>query len=725
MENDGACSACDGTAAWPILVVLSAALVVPLVLHCCRSSPSMTLLVVLAMGGQTLYFLQSLNAIKQIDIAWVEPVRSLTQAVTALVSLNIQILGIGCFLPDNSPLTTYVLQLLAFPALVLLTMMVWFLAKLLRRPFPLDVLIRMHGLLIISLFTAITLMLFQPFECRRNPNGTSTVVAFPQVLCWQSADHVSLVAMAACGILAYPVSTLAWIWHTTQSYSKWLVSGSGMQMVERYRFLFGRFRPERHQYCFLLTLSNLAIGCTPALLVSYPGIQVGFMSVLFCMRIVMQCLLWPWRPDAANWSELFLLGCAILFLNLAAPMLNLESAEGVVVLSYIMAILVCAIPVGLAIGLAFLAWNRLQVHSRFKLFLCHHKATAGVLCRFLKISCLKHVAIKIFYDADNLRDLSDLYDIVRMLTDNMVVVLTPELLQSTWCVGEVTTAFMSGIPIHALCCDGYSLPDYDYMSMIESSWPENQRSVLLGHGISMQEVRAAFAYLHRLKALELRRVGSVQEQEAVVAQMLGILFENFVPGPVQKFQSSVRTARILIVSSKHPETISACLVLQQLVQLKMQAEACHIRQVQDLTEAKNVACIIFVLGRGSLMDPEFCQIVLATPGSLTKVLANDGTFDFPSPDFYQKLRTGAVRLPGDPHDVTAAYQGLCSNLALPLTPAGPEWLVDQQVVQICDRLGSMEKQSPFRGFSHVASTRSWTWEDAEQVSPRDYVEEVF
>ena len=400
----------------------------------------MSVVLVFAMGGQAVYFMQSMHAMKQIDFVWLPPIQGVLEAISGLVSLNMEALGVGCYLPDNGPVSLFALQLLAFPSLVCVTLMQWLLAKLLRHPFPLETLFRVHCMLLVSLFTSITITLFKPFECRENPNGSSTVLDYPQIICWQSAEHRWLVMLAAAGILMYPVSTLAWLSHITFSYSKWLVSGRGIQMVERYRFLFGRFRPERYFYCLVLTVSNMIVGCTPALLVSYPALQIGVMSFVFWGRVVIHCMFWPWRPESANWSELVLLGAVSFLLNLAAPLLNQESRESAVILAYTMTVFICALPLVLLAGLSFLVWSKLQAQRRYKLFLCHHKATTGVLCRHLKLLFQKHVSVPVFYDSDNLRDLGELFDTVKMLTDNMLVVLTPELLQSMWCVSEALPA---------------------------------------------------------------------------------------------------------------------------------------------------------------------------------------------------------------------------------------------------------------------------------------------
>ena len=290
---------------------------------------------------------------------------------------------------------------------------------------------------------------------------------------------------------------------------------------------------------------------------------------------------------------------------------------------------------------------------------------------------------------------------------------------------QVTTAFVHNLPMFTIATDRCSLPDHDVVTIIESSWPEDQRSALTSHGISLQDVRAAFAYLQRLQAFELQRTAGGAEQEQVAIRVLETVFNGLTLS--QAAAKSVPTARILVASCKRAETISACLVLQHMLQLKMQTEACCIFHSQELEEASHVMSVVFVMANGCLQDFDFCQTVLSTPGSLNRLVANDGTFDFPTPDFYRKIRSGELKLPGDPHHVAAAYQGLCSSLALPITPAGPSWLLDQQVEQMCHRLRSLyyqaDSSTATRSFSQVQA-KDWTWEEDEREENNAWEEDA-
>ena len=82
-----------------------------------------------------------------------------------------------------------------------------------------------------------------PFQCLANPDGSSSMAANPGVICFQSGEHTGLVLLSVVGIICYPVTILSWATYTTVKYPSRINSGAGLQLVNRYRFLFQRFRP--------------------------------------------------------------------------------------------------------------------------------------------------------------------------------------------------------------------------------------------------------------------------------------------------------------------------------------------------------------------------------------------------------------------------------------------------------------------------------------------------
>ncbi|CAE7745638.1 unnamed protein product, partial [Symbiodinium microadriaticum] len=331
-------------------------------------------------------------------------------------------------------------QLLAYPAVLLGTVVFWLLARWVKRPISFNSFLNLHGVLLVALLTAMSLTVMRPFQCRPNPNGLHTMSTRTDVICW-SPEHGPLVVLASLGILAYPVAILSSI-----AFLTW----KGLEVLEKYKFLFGRFRPERYYYALLLSTHNMVVALIPAALVSAPALQVGIMGAV------------------ANYNDLVLSTALLILLLLASPLLRLDQTDTSFLVAVLLTCVLCVLPLA-AISSACMAVSvRLRSQSRYDAFLCHHKAGAGALCRFFKLIVHKYGRMNIFLDSDELDDLARIFEIVSSDTRCLVAVLTPELLQRMWCAGEMTSARKYGIPIIPLYCDGFAFPDEDCINKIES-----------------------------------------------------------------------------------------------------------------------------------------------------------------------------------------------------------------------------------------------------------------
>lgn len=235
------------------------------------------------------------EAIYQFEISWIDPAKAVLSSL-AIFSLDIEF---SCILDPQSHVVEYGSQLLAYPAVLLGTVVFWLLARWVKRPISFNSFLNLHGVLLVALLTAMSLTVMRPFQCRPNPNGLHTMSTRTDVICW-SPEHGPLVVLASLGILAYPVAILSSIAFLTWKYPTWLRSGGGLEVLEKYKFLFGRFRPERYYYALLLSTHNMVVALIPAALVSAPALQVGIMGAVICTKLTAQSLLWPWRIDAAT-----------------------------------------------------------------------------------------------------------------------------------------------------------------------------------------------------------------------------------------------------------------------------------------------------------------------------------------------------------------------------------------------------------------------------------------
>ena len=343
----------------------------------------------------------------------------------AIFSLDIEF---SCILEPQSHVVEYGSQLLAYPVVLVATFGFWLLARAVNRPISFNSFVNLHGVLVVALLTAMSLTVMRPFQCRSNPNGLTTMSTRTDVICW-SEEHAPLVVLACMGILCYPVAILGTIAFLTWKYPIWLRSGGGLEVLEKYKFLFGRFRPERYYYALLLCAHNLVVATIPAALVSVPALQVGIMGIVICVKLAAQSLLWPWRIDVANYNDLVLSTALLILLLLASPLLRLDPTDSTFLVAVLLSCVLCVLPLAALCAAGLAASFRLRPQSKYDAFLCHHKAGAGALCRFFKLIVHKYGRMNIFLDSDELDDLARIFEIVSCDTRCLVAVLTPELLQ--------------------------------------------------------------------------------------------------------------------------------------------------------------------------------------------------------------------------------------------------------------------------------------------------------
>jgi len=702
---DGTCNSCEGIV-WPwvlgLLVVLTVGCL-PLLQSRCRafgsSRAAASLLVVGVMIGQGVTCIQALEAIRQLEIAWIEPLESWLSFLS-LLSFDLEIIGLSCYVSSQVG-SMYLCALLSFPIFVFSTWVVFRLGSAVASQIwqsgstpDTGNLWNIHLLLLVSLYTGLSLMVFMPFECRGNPAGIATLVLHPQVICGDY-DHNMLLLLAVVGVLVYPLAIFAALVRITWKYPTWLSSSKGIETLQQFRIIFGKFKPERFYYCLLITGSNLVIAIIPVVLLPLPVIQVSAMCCVLWLKQVALCFLWPWKDEIANWTDLLLSGGLLLLLNLAAPLMNLSHQTHS--LGILMVVVAVSLPVVLCCGAIFYLACRLLNSGSYAAFLSHHKGSSGVLCRHLKLVMKKvNPRANVFYDADNLVDLTDLFQIIQSDVKCMVVVLSPGLFGSPWCTGEICTAFAGDVPIVVVAADGYTAPDYDEVNMIVSNWPDLHRHTLVNYGFDEEIVKTAFAYLHRVQVFDLSRSQSLETQESTALKVATAAFR--LPEQVASPPSptSGRGVCVLVCggspATSH-EAVSACLILQMQLQVRLRVPTIFIQKAPEVTAAGGAACLVVVLTKGLLEDPDFGGIIMAKP-NLKRLVLSDGTFAFPRAYFKRIADSppSGCQEQADIDDfvVTAAFQSLCMHIALLWTPQGSEGLMIQQLNQICHRIGDVE-----------------------------------
>ncbi|CAE7776927.1 Grm5 [Symbiodinium sp. CCMP2456] len=614
---------------------------------------------------------------------------------------------ITCIYGTDSPVLKFASRLLACPLACACLLFSWCLSKMLGRPKPLDTVLNLCGLLIFAFYLSIASSLVVPFQCAPNPDQTASMVSDPGIACYSSDEHAALVALAVCGLLSQPLAFLAVATYATVMYPWRVGSGRGLRLMNRYRFLFHRFKPERYKHGLFLLYRNSIVALLPVA-VDVPEIQVPVMGTILLASLALQARTFPWRTEQANHVDLALTGLLIIVLLGAAPLLKLNETESSLSLGIFLCIPVVMILVVALLGILRAIVNHFRKRCLYGIFLCHHKGGAGSLCRLMKLLIARHSPIRVFLDCDQLENLDYLFDIVRTETKSVVVVLT------TKCAGEITTAWKSNITTVPLQCDGFKLLDEEALKLIPTMWTPQQKQVLANYGVALGDVMSAYVWLqHNLPHLQMPRSGPVWPREEVVREILGrcgVL--SIGRRTAYMLQASSRSslaqarARILIMSSvSDPEILSSCEVLQLMLQAHLRVECAVVYGRRQMSSWKPFAYyLVVVLFRGILNDYVFRRTLtqaLAPSKRTLEVLTliADPQFEFPNLDELGEeeeevydAATGSDRTATDSEQAAfrqqqvQALRSLVTVLALPFSPLASEGLQQKQVAEIAGRI---------------------------------------
>ncbi|CAE8680036.1 unnamed protein product [Polarella glacialis] len=661
--TDGACGECAAQDSLPmVFLILGVALLMIFMLIIMGKSDlskqSQNMLIIVAVGSQLVMAIQALGAIRQLKIHWVEPVLSVLE-LTKLLNFDFDVVNFTCFYPSDDPVVKFVFQLLAYPFCVAVLGITWGISYLTK-------------------------------------------------LIGKLTRHEGLAVLAVLGVLAYPVTVIAWIGWTTVKYPSRVSSGMGLHLVQRYSFLFNRFHPHAYYYGLVLLIRNSFVAILPVALVSTPALQVVAMGALLLSSAVVPSWVKPWRTEAANLADATMSCFLVVVMLGAAPLLDLEQGETETTLGVLLCIAMFG-PLLVAICvIAHAVYRRFSPASSYSVFLCHHKEGAGSLARWLKLQLDTFSSCRVFLDSDNLEDLDLIFDTVRSQTKNLVVLLTPELLKIMWCAGEIVTAHRNKISIVTVICDGFAHLIEEELENVLSFWSEQQKHTLASFGIDMDMVKEAYRHLQAIPCCTMPRFGSESKQASSVLEIVNCcrLPKKAFSSSAGSGSSSASRPRILITGAMaNAEALSVCQTFQILVQRSMQVQAAVVRSLEEMENALPFASYVVVLfSRGMLRDPNFALILLSAnsqSGSDSErkpelvTVSADAGFEFPGPEFYRDLElqglgfsdgtgSGPLGAEGGP-ELARAYRSLLSVLALPLSPMGSIGLLEKQVSEICRR----------------------------------------
>lgn len=473
-----------------------------------------TCLAVLLTAGQTL------NIFRQLNINWVFPLSSLLDAMQ-IMSFDIDILRQSCYL-GSSPVVEYAIRQL----LILTAVPVVLLTLLAKRRFTETKLVaemmNAMGSIMNAFYIGILICCLLPLVCYNHPphagSYKSSMRSDPSVVCFASKAHSAMLAIGSCTFAVLPLPFTVLVLYSSLKFKK-LVAGSSQHSFDSLRFLYTRFVHGRFFYGPVLLLRGLCV-CLMPVIFQGTGVQIVVLSAVLHLFGILQVRFFPWRGLSANildgfitYSLLILLSAGFLFSDDASA--SSKHTVGVVCFA---ALMCCC-----AVAFFMIAYHNRCHHSpRYSSFVCHHKADAAAQARFLKMALHDAGCGRVFIDADDLKNLDDLFEIVRTQTVNLVVFLTRHTLRRPWCAGEVATAYATSkvvvTPVWTLSFVEPSAADLQDLSQ----YVDETNGILMQYGIDWINLRSAYERLlsESARMIRLQAVLEFSSQHAQLAQAI-------------------------------------------------------------------------------------------------------------------------------------------------------------------------------------------------------------
>ncbi|CAE7719584.1 unnamed protein product [Symbiodinium pilosum] len=641
-------------------------------------------------------------------MVWEEPVKTLLELMQ-LVNLDLSILRVQCIVGNEDPGLSLLIILLMLPGLCALGgVMGWMLARFKNDVFSWARYLNVVGLLWMFGYLAIVMALTRPIHCVSNPNGTQSMKSFPGKVCWNEA-HAPAAAESIFGLLVFGGGFLAYILQVVWRYPTLVNSGHGLKLLTQYRFLFNRFGSHAYYWGPYFVVQKLLVAIVPILFADSAVVQIMLLSLLMVVYLAACCHIKPWATYLANMADVFLNMGLMLLLLIAAFLADSASSDSRSKLSVILVLMLVLITLGIFALATFAILRKLFPGKMYDYFLCHHKAGAGTVCRWLKTEMLKQSRqrAKIFLDSDELEGLADIGDIVKSQTGTLVIVATKLVLTRPWCAVEITSAVNNKVDITMVECADFSHYDEEGFQNLREGWGNADIMIFAQNSIDPTIIEDCYRHLLSVTRISFDARGPPRKHQEVVAKILKL--------PPPKVEEDEQDADIVVLGScsssegKFTCQVLADMVIQRIA--KRAVVACSVDKA--LVAGATAQYMLVVLSAGLLGDDAFLAMLEAMDTAFAERLEivsamADQNFEFPSAQYFQSLVNNGKQ------DLEQSVRRVVNILALPFNPQVSSKVMGAQADELCRRFRF--KEEPVRRSSMIRSSFSSAAPEAEAVN---------
>jgi hypothetical protein len=279
----------------------------------------------------------------------------------------------------------------------------------------------------------------------------------------------------------------------------------------------------------------------PVIVPNNSSVQLFILTLIFVVWLVSQLSFCFWRFRILNQFDTFSSVLHVLCLNCfsslqyAGQNSGMDSSQAET-MSWTLIVLFCVLCLAFICGAGFKVYKHITNGKRIGVFLSHHKGSAGIYCRQLKMMCSAISRKHTFLDVDELQNLDNLNFMVRTDTSNVVLVLTEEALTRLWVSLEVTVAYLNEVPIIVgKATKNAELPTASFIEQLPDMFSEKDWLVLHNNGVSLENVQAAYRHIAALKLHDLRMDSPFDD---LWANLKGMLSKEAVDFPLSETKSA-------------------------------------------------------------------------------------------------------------------------------------------------------------------------------------------
>jgi len=639
--NNGACESCGGSDLAPfILAVVAGVLLLAVAYHIIdtqnRATQSHAVLLCAMTLGMLVTLTQQLGVVSMLSVNWVEPLSSMMEFFQVL-SLDVKILRLNC-VSSQGPVQRYATKLSVILMVILCMLVIHVVVVLMRHEGQfrqqMHSMIGSIGTLFMVFYISVTSIVLAPLQCESHPNGKWTIRSFQSILCWDSEEHVTMLALSIVAFLLVPVAYYVGCIVVVRQFLPRMQRGDTV-FLKAFAFLFFRFRAECYAYVLIIMMKSFLVACVLALPDTVT--QIFILEVILLVGCFLTLYYMPWRVFEANLLDCASGGAALLTVCLSSLFVESKNTKGIAWLAFVVIVgILLLTPTVILLGV----YKRFRKLKPFQFFLSHHKASSGAYTRLLKLHLVQRHAVKreVFVDSDNLDNLDKLFDYVGSDTEVFVIVGTDTVFSRPWCVGEMCMAHLKSLKSCIISLPSCKLPDDEFIREFTRVLVGSVE-VLTENGMTLEMLQQALSWTTKLPRISAPGAVVNDVMEGIVDYLLKRTFSDDVVSVDAKRTTCMAMNGILFDWNNLEAASTAHLIVKMLTPMLSH----KIERIPSVIVApslpKSLVRLAVICTNGILENPDVLKVLAELKHNsvfLLPVIAEQ-TFRFPTRNAAEQL----------------------------------------------------------------------------------------